>query len=132
MKKPIKAKPQFYALVFEGMKSIAKEYGWNLLIDGSINRDLDLVLVPWVDNHTEPLKVLWAFESYLGGKLERQRGGDTITYVTNGGGRNKAVININRDSRFDLVYGSKDDEYYVDISIFYQSPELMETLKELD
>jgi len=42
--KQVYAKPAIYCLFYENLKVIAKEFGYNLLIHGSINRDLDLLL----------------------------------------------------------------------------------------
>lgn len=47
--KPIKAKPSFYAICFEGIKSIGMRYGYNIVLHGSLDRDLDLIAVPWID-----------------------------------------------------------------------------------
>lgn len=50
MNKPTHVKPALYAMFYEHLKDIAEEYGYNLLIHGSMQRDLDLVAVPWRDN----------------------------------------------------------------------------------
>jgi hypothetical protein len=48
--KPTHAKPSLYAYYFMALKDIAKEYGYNLVVHGSLNRDLDLIAIPWVDD----------------------------------------------------------------------------------
>lgn len=115
--KPIKAKPIFYTVCYEALKNIAREHGFNLLIDGSLNRDLDLVLIPWIDNHTEPSTVILAFNGFLGGRISTEKEGQIITNMLNGAGRKKAIIQLNRDSRFDMTYGSLDEEWYLDITV---------------
>ena len=50
MSKPLHAKPNIYAYYFEALKAIAKEYGYNLVVHGSMNRDLDLIAIPWVND----------------------------------------------------------------------------------
>ncbi len=43
MSKPIHVKPQFYTYAFLPLKEIALRYGYNLVIHGSMNRDMDLI-----------------------------------------------------------------------------------------
>jgi hypothetical protein len=115
LSKSLKAKPIFYAVAYEALKNIAREFGYNLLIDGSLNRDLDLVLIPWHDKHHEVMEVLEAFKSYLGGSFLKQGSKkEIVSKMIGGAGRKKAVIDLNRSTRFS-VYG--DEEWYLDITI---------------
>ena len=45
MEKPIKVKPMFYSVILEPLKILALEFGYNLVVNGSLNRDLDLILI---------------------------------------------------------------------------------------
>ena len=63
--KPVKARPVFYAMCYEQIKVIAKENGYNLLINGSLNRDFDLVAIPWSHDCINPIELLKKFSSYL-------------------------------------------------------------------
>src|SRR5690242_9505289 len=65
--KPTKAKPVFYACCYEPLKVIAKEMGYNLLINGSLNRDMDLVAIAWSDEPKPMKEVVVAFDKYLRG-----------------------------------------------------------------
>lgn len=117
--KPIKVKPMFYSIVLEPLKLIAKEFGYNLLIHGSMDRDMDLVLVAWQDDCRDAVEVIKAFNSYLGGNLHDQRAANDkepiyLKPMINGAGRLSALISLNRDNRFNS-YG--DDQWYLDISI---------------
>lgn len=117
--KAIKVKPMFYTIVLEPLKIIAKEFGYNLLIHGSMDRDMDLVLVAWQDNCVDAVEVVKAFASYLGGNLHDQRTASDKKPVylkpfINGAGRLSALISLNRENRFNS-YG--DDQWYLDISI---------------
>ena len=38
-----------YLLYFPAMRAVAQEYGYALAIHGSLNRDFDLVAVPWTE-----------------------------------------------------------------------------------
>jgi len=41
--------PAYYALYFVGMAETARELGYALTLHGSMQRDLDVVAVPWTD-----------------------------------------------------------------------------------
>ena len=45
--KPIHAKPSLFAFYFEVIKEIGLKYGYNIVLHGSMNRDLDLIAIPW-------------------------------------------------------------------------------------
>lgn len=113
--KPIKAKPHFYAHCFQGLIEIAKAKGYNLLLHGSMNRDLDLVAVPWIDDPATHIELLDSFCEFLGVPLQRDPDDKpAYLYSVLGGGRHSYVINLNRGGRFN---GYIDEQYYLDISI---------------
>ena len=111
-KKPIKTKPHFYAHCYAGLQAIAKEHGYNLLLHGSLNRDLDLVAVPWIDAPAEHMTLITAFCEYLG--VFAADSPKDFGYSVLPGGRHSYVINLNRGGKFN---GYLDEEYYLDISI---------------
>src|SRR3954463_16137983 len=96
-KKPMKARPQFYAVCFEALKGIALEMGYNLIVHGSLNRDLDLVAIAWIDDPQPELKVIKAFDMNLRGVTytddSAERG---YLFSVLPGGRRSYVINLNR------------------------------------
>lgn len=110
-KQPTSAKPRLYAMYFQALMEIARGLGYNLLISGSMNRDLDLVAVPWTNYPKPEMELIWAFEEYLNGPL----GGKVKDYMHKmlPGGRSSYVINLNRIRDNDGV----DPQYYLDISI---------------
>ena len=113
--KPLKAKPHFYAHCFEGLMSIAKEMGYNLVLHGSMNRDLDLVAIPWINEPKGHIELLDAFCKYLGVPVSStENGRDGYMFSILGGGRSSYIINLNRGGRFN---GYIDEQYYLDISI---------------
>ncbi len=119
IEKSTKVKPMFYSVVLEPLKIIAKEYGYNLLIHGSMDRDMDLVLIAWNDDCVDAVEVIKSFTSYLGGNLIDQRTASDkepvyLKPLINGAGRLSALINLNRENRFNN-YG--DDQWYLDISV---------------
>lgn len=113
--KPIKAKPHFYSVCLEAMQQIAKDAGYNLLVHGSMNRDLDLVAVAWVDEPKTHIELLDSFCEYLGVPREEKTESNQKPYLHSvlGGGRDSYVINLNRGGKFN---GYLDVQYYLDIS----------------
>lgn len=122
--KPQKCKPQFYSHCFNALHQIARENGYNLLIHGSMDRDMDLVAVPWVDNPSTHFELLIAFSKYLG--CNQFESTDYYMPSKLGGGRMAYVINlyrgeINTSNDFHKrVYAedqNNDAQFYLDISI---------------
>lgn len=112
MSKPTHVKPAYYAHVYLELKDIAKQYGYNLCLHGSMARDLDLIAVPWQNGAHECSisKMLHEMADTIGGYLLEEN--PIPTYY----GRQQWVINLNRecvtkDGRWE------DPEYYVDISV---------------
>ncbi len=115
MEKPIKAKPHFYSVCLEGLQQISKDMGYNLLIHGSMNRDMDLVAIPWINEPKSHFELLDAFCEYLGLPLDRTfEGVENYMHSALPGGRDAYVINLNRGGKFN---GYLDAQYYLDISI---------------
>lgn len=114
MNKPVKAKPYFYSCCLKAMQEIAVEHGYNLLIHGSMNRDMDLVAVAWVDEPKTHVELLDAFSEYLGVPRMRTTDGSVpYDFSTLPGGRSTYLINLNRGGRYNNY---TDEQYYLDIS----------------
>jgi hypothetical protein len=130
MEKPIKAKPHFYACCLHQLQAIAIDLGYNLLIHGSMNRDMDLVAVPWTDKPKSHLELLQTFNKYLngieGGAIVNE---DYFEYDVAEekailekyymfsilpGNRSSYIINLNRGGNYNHYV---DEQYYLDISI---------------
>lgn len=110
MKKPLKPKPLFYANCFQVLQQIAVEMGYNLLIHGSMNRDIDLVAIPWTNSPSSHVQLLDAFSKYLG---VREYGHEVYYHFSIlPGGRSSYVISLNRGAST-----PNDPEWYLDISI---------------
>lgn len=111
--KPIKAKPAFYACCYEPLKVIAKEMGYNLLINGSLNRDMDLVAIPWIDEPKPMKEEVVAFDKYLRGIHYAEESIESgYMYSVLPGGRHSFVINLNRGGRWNQYL---DEQWYVDV-----------------
>lgn len=114
--KPIHAKPSFYALMFEPLKEIALKYGYNLVLHGSLNRDLDLIAIPWQESLGSVEEMIAEFCEYVGGKISNDAQKDAPH------GRKWYVINIYR-GMYEKVPGFTeriyypDPQYYIDISV---------------
>lgn len=125
--KPIHAKPSLYAFYFEIIKEIGIKYGYNIVLHGSMNRDLDLIAIPWqevIDNKDEMIDEI---SITIGGHVMMQnRSVDDIIgtrYSITHHGRMQYIININRDFKMKLdgliakIQEYADTQYYIDISI---------------
>ena len=108
--KPIAVKPMLYSVILEPLKKMALEFGYNLVIHGSMNRDMDLILIPWVDTCAEPISVINAMAELLGGEIVDKKG----NFMFQGAGRLSFIINLNRSGVFKSW---EDAEYYLDISV---------------
>lgn len=112
--KPVKAKPVFYSVCYEPLKVIAKEMGYNLLINGSLNRDMDLVAIAWVDDPSPMIDVVKAFDKYLRGiQFTDESAESGYLYSVLPGGRHAYVINLNRGGKWNNYL---DEQWYLDIS----------------
>lgn len=113
--KPSKPKPQFYSVVFAQMQQIAKDHGYNLVLHGSMNRDLDLIAIPWVNEPKSHQELIYALCDYLGAqKWENESFPYGHGHSVLPGGRDAYVIDLNRNGKYN---GYVDAEYYIDISI---------------
>ena len=118
MSKPKHIKPGIYTLYYEFLKDIAKEYGFNLVLHGSVNRDLDLIAIPWRDNltHDHEQLMIKEFQCYLTGK-EVVNSDNSVHYTILPGGRHSYVIDVNRGDKHGEWVRYEDSQYYLDISV---------------
>jgi len=111
-KKPIHAKPCLYAFYYEELKTIAREYGYNLVLHGSMNRDLDLIAIPWVNDPKDEFEMIQHFDRHLRGYYSEQK--DNYLFSMLPAGRKSYVINLNRSGAWNNY---EDAQYYIDISV---------------
>ncbi len=116
MEKPIQVKPGLYTIFYEHLKQIAQEYGYNLVVHGSLHRDLDLIAIPWIDTPRPEQDMIKDFQVYLTGMTEVIPNGQ-IHYTTLPGGRHAYVICLNRGNKHGEWVRFEDKEYYLDISV---------------
>ena len=117
--KPVHAKPSLYSWYFHELKEIAIEHGYNLVLHGSLNRDLDLIAIPWVDNPSPEEVMINALCGHIGAKLNKESKGVLP------GGRHSYIIDLNRGGHkrnemgliLDPIEFTPDPEYYIDISV---------------
>ena len=50
-----------YCCMYPDLAKIARAYGYALCVHGSVNRDFDLVAVPWTESAQDPEYVIKAF-----------------------------------------------------------------------
>jgi hypothetical protein len=109
--KPIHARPSLYAYYFYDLKKIALRYGYNLVLHGSMNRDLDLIAIPWEDKVKDHGKMIKAMAKFIGGTLLMW---GKLEWTKKPHGRMAYVINLNRGEKSKTY---KDPQYYLDISV---------------
>lgn len=109
-----KVKAQFYATYFEEMKAIAKDFGYNLCLHGSLTRDMDIVAIPWIDAPATQIKLIIAISDYIGGGIME---GHEKYAKHLPGGRTSYVINLNRGGYKNQNIFEEDCQYYIDISV---------------
>lgn len=107
------------------MQAIAKEYGYNLVIHGSMAHDLDLIAVPWVDDPRPEEELIARLGLEISGKntpVSVIR--EVYMYKELPGGRHSYVINLNRggygrneNGDIDPTAFTPDPEWYIDISV---------------
>lgn len=118
MNKKQHVKPNLYTYMMEALKEIARKHGYNLLVHGSLNRDLDLIAVPWTNNPKPEIDLIKALDFYLTGKTRTSAtGNDSKAYMFEKlpGGRSNYVIEMARHGEWNNY--EKDMQYYLDISV---------------
>ena len=110
MSKPTHVKPSLYAFYFQLLKEKAVEYGYNLVLHGSMNRDLDLIAIPWVKELGDVEDMILQFAEIIGGYVMHQSDEQRKCFPH---GRESYVININRCRDKE----GNDLQYYIDISV---------------
>jgi hypothetical protein len=56
-----------YALLYPHLVELVRPLGYALALHGSMNRDFDMVAVPWTDEAVEPEKVFETIRDAVGG-----------------------------------------------------------------
>ena len=56
------ARAAAYAAIYPMLVAIAKRHGYALGIHGSMTRDFDLVAIPWIEEASEPVKLMRAIK----------------------------------------------------------------------
>ena len=63
MKPPSKA--PIYMMMYQGLCVIARKHGYALAVHGSMNCDLDVVAIPWVDKPSTAKELALALNSHV-------------------------------------------------------------------
>ena len=98
-------------IVFHDLKEIALEFGYNLVLHGSLDRDLDLIAIPWLDEVKDSDDMIKAFADHLDGMIEMQ-GGKEQMWNELAQGRKSYVINLRRGETH-KYRNWVDAEYYL-------------------
>ena len=108
-------KPAMYPYWFHDLKDVAREHGWNLVLHGSLRRDLDLIMIPWRESVTNHESVIKIFAQMIGGRFVVQSD-ESIKCFPHG--RLSYIINVNRGE-----FTKHDPQYYIDISVIPVTPQ---------
>jgi hypothetical protein len=103
-------------MYYEQLKQIAEEYGYNLVVHGSMQRDLDLIAIPWIDNPKPEQDMIKDFQKYLTGCTLSMPDGN-VHFTTLPGGCHSYTIDLNRGDKHGEWVRFEDKEYYLDISV---------------
>lgn len=122
-KKIIHTKPSLYGFYFEVIKEIGLKYGYNIVLHGSMNRDLDLIAVPWEETVGDKEEMLNKIAEAMGGHILIENDNQRKLLRKKAHGRESWVVNINRT--IEAKYGGmvtefvdhQDPQYYIDISV---------------
>lgn len=126
LSKPIHAKPSLYSFYFDIIKEIGIKYGYNIVLHGSLNRDLDLIAIPWLEELGDKDLMIDEITDLIGGEILLHK---TIEdpvgkrFSVKPHNRITYIININRRIEFKFngfSYNIKeyaDPQYYIDISV---------------
>lgn len=121
--KPIHAKPSLYAFYFDVIKEIGLEYGYNIVLHGSMNRDLDLIAIPWQEQIGDKTEMLNKIAEAIGGQILFELDEDRKGFSEKFHGRQSYVVNINRTIKAKYqgmiteFEEHADPQYYIDISV---------------
>lgn len=69
MKEPHDSPAAVYAHMLPGLTASARQCGYALAVHGSMQRDLDLIAVPWVDDVTSAEALVEVLLATSGGRL---------------------------------------------------------------
>lgn len=122
-KKPTHAKPSLYAFYFELIKEIGFKYGYNIVLHGSMNRDLDLIAIPWQEHIGDKMEMLNKIAEAIGGYILNETEEERKLFRDKFHGRECYIININRTikTKFQGLMTEfeeyADPQYYIDISV---------------
>lgn len=56
--KPDPTYAPMYCAMYPDLAKLVRKYGYALCVHGSLQRDFDLICIPWVDDPSEPYKVV--------------------------------------------------------------------------
>lgn len=57
----------FYAVTYAEIRLVAKEHGYALALHGSLQKDLDVIAVPWTEDASDEDKLVKAITEAVGG-----------------------------------------------------------------
>jgi hypothetical protein len=92
--------PIMYVTYFGMLKEIAEQHGYCLSVHGSVNRDFDIICVPWVDTPFSHNQLLQAFSECVG--ISRSNGLPYDSMVEKPHGRISYTLNVGSGGYLDI------------------------------
>lgn len=63
----------YYAALYPSLREVAREHGYALALHGSLQKDLDVVAVPWIEGASSERLLVRALTNCAGGVLHQGR-----------------------------------------------------------
>lgn len=71
-REPIKGANMFYMWRLQGIQELCRKLGYCVAVHGSLNYDLDLVAIPWVEDAVSDEELIQAICDFIGGSCADQ------------------------------------------------------------
>lgn len=110
-----------YLFYRDRISKLVREYGYACTIHGSCKRDLDLVLIPWVENAISPNEILKIIETETGLVFQTAGSYSDGTYspeIRPFGRKTWVALLMSDDNR----HSTDDNRSYIDLSIMPKCP----------
>lgn len=69
---PIEGAALFYMWRLQGIQKVCRDVGYNIAVHGSLNYDLDLVAIPWVEEAVDCETLIQTICDFIGGSCADQ------------------------------------------------------------
>lgn len=108
VEKPPRRMPAYYAWIYWWLVPVARDHGYALALHGSLERDLDVIAIPWAEQAASPEELANAFASFVPGwsrteSVPKPHGRTAYTIILGGG----AAVDLSIMPRLDYYGGGQ-------------------------